>query len=379
MVDLLAITKNLTNELNKNTVGLTFKLFNDTGKFKRAIRKYNQVIDYVNGIVSVSSSDFTKTSDGLLVGTMTARTEFLVRCKDTEEDVSLQVEQMGENNTIETVTEVIQGNESFIESVRTFLDTFSQNNTYTELSDEEGNTFDVSVAYSLAVPGIRQQFAHVGDGITFVLYSYYNFVQNGENSLRYKFILDGVQIPYTRATTRRAPTVESDVYMNTKDGSAKSTVSNTVWGYSLACPTFVGEFSKTVKNYLLNGERNVAHFLDVVMNDVSRIYLVLFGESSLTTQGILNAGQELSFAEAPEDYDLISFPSDFSTYAYTGNATTLTLTFTKETYVLSTVDFEPKKAVLSDGVYTVELAVENGCYLISNNVLGAQIEEVTEL
>lgn len=379
MIDLKTLKDNLENILNENEVGVTFKLFTDTGKYKRAIRKYNQAQDFINGIISVTSSDVTKTNDGFVVATMTTRTEFVVRCKDDEEDVSFKAEVMNDDGDIEDSEVIIQGNESFLSSLRTFFDNFSQENTYTVLKDDNNNTFDVSVAYSFAVPGIRQQMPGIGDAVTFVLYSYYNIIQGGENSQNYKFILDGVQIPYTRATIRRAPTVEADVYIGTEDGSAKTTVSNTVWGYSLACPTFVGEFSETVKNYLLNGERNVAHFLEMIMNDVSKIYLVLFGESSLTAQGILNAGQELSFAEAPLDYDLITFPEKFSVYNYVGETSSIELSFDKETYVISTADFKPKKTVLGGGKYKVELVVENNAYIVCTNKIVDNIGYLTEL
>ena len=86
MIKLTDITENLTNVFNQNPMGLTFKLFTDTGKYKRAIRRYNTVIDYINGIVSVTSSNVTKTNDGFIIGTMTNRIELLVRCKDDEED-----------------------------------------------------------------------------------------------------------------------------------------------------------------------------------------------------------------------------------------------------------------------------------------------------
>ena len=379
MIDLKTLKDNLENALNKNDVGVTFKLFNDTGKYKKATRKYNQEIDYINGINSVTSSDITKTNDGFVVATMTTRTEFLVRCKDEEEDISYKAEYLDEDGDVVEGIERVQGNESYLNNLRAFFDKFTQDNTYTVLVDGDQNIFDVSVAYSLAVPGVRQQVPGVGDAIVFVLYSYYNFIQGGENSSRYKFILDGVQIPYTRATTRRAPTVEADVYMNTRNGSAKTTVSNTVWGYSLSCPTFVGEFSKAVKNFLLNGERNVAHFLETIMCEESKIYLVCFGESSLTAQGILNAGQEISFAEVPDDYDLISFPPSFTTYFYNGELDELSLEFDREAYIFSSANYEPKKAILNRESYKVDISVEKGCYIVSNKKIKVDINDLVEL
>lgn len=308
MVDLVELTKQLEVALNTNMLGVTFKLFTDTGKYKKAQRKYNEQIDYINGIVTNTASDIQKTNDGLIVATMTNRLEFIIRCKDDEEDVTYEAE----NQDGEIVDETLSGNETFLSNLRKFLDEFTQENSYKLMIDAENNMFDVSIAYSLAIPGIRNQQPGVGDSMTYVLYAYYNFVQNGENSLNNKFLLDGVQIPYTLATPRRVPTVEMDVYSDTSDGSAKATISNTVWGLTLNCPSFVSEFSATIKNYLLNGERNVIHVLEQISGEISKIYLVFFGDVSTSYQGILNAGQEISFVEAREDYELVSFPSSYT-------------------------------------------------------------------
>lgn len=373
MIKLTDITENLTNVFNQNPMGLTFKLFTDTGKYKRAIRRYNTAIDYINGIVSVTSSNVTKTNDGLIVGTMTNRIELLVRCKDDEEDIEYKVEKENSDGNVEVGTEMISGNETFLNNFRNYLDDFTKNNTYTTMTDSVGNKYDVSVSFNFAVAGVRQQSPGVGDSITYIMYAYYNFIQDGENSLRYKFILDGNQIPYTVATQRRAPTVEATVFSNTKDGSAKATVSSTVCGYSLSCPSFVSAFSNVIKNYLLNGERNVVHFLEVVMGEVSKVYLVVLGESSVTVQGVLNAGLEISFAEAVDDYDLISFPENFYIY-YSTSSTLKTISFEKDTYIVSTGDYTPQKVLANENV---DLTIGEGQYFICTNNLKEAVQGLT--
>lgn len=364
MISLVDLTKNMENSLNNNAMGLTIKLFCDVGKFKKAIRRYNTVIDYVNGMVANTQSELTKTNDGLIVGTMTNRIELLFKCKDNEEDETRSVET--ENGIIE---EIIEGNERYFENIRTWLDNFCQEQTFSVLTDLENNTFDVSVTYSLAVPGVRNQTPQLGESMTFVIYAYYTFVQNGENSINNKFFLDGNQIPYIVCTVRRVPNVEMDVYANTRDGSAKATVGNTVWGASLNCPSFISAFSNTLKNYLLNGERNVAHILEHVSDNMSKIYIVFLGEGSSTYQGVMNAGKDISFTEAVEDYELVSFPDNYIIYQV-NDAQNCTIKASKPLYVISSVDMKPKKlGEISDGNYTIDLSLENGCYVVSTGEL----------
>lgn len=361
MITVKQLNEKLQSDLNANALGLTFNIFVDTGEYKEAVRRYNTVEEIVNGITSVISSDVQKTNDGIVVATMSLKTDLLFRCKDTEEDVVYNQET--ENGIVE---ERKQGNNSFLESVRNFLDGYSQETSYTLISDEESNEFDVSVALSYSMSSNRTQLPGVGDSIKFTLYSYFNIIQNGDNSLRHQFYLDGERLPYLLATPRRTPTPELDVYANTLDGSAKATISNTVWGLTVKCSSLVGKFSKAIKNFILNGERNVAHILEQRLGDEEKINLVFLGDASTSAQGVLNAGLDVAFAEAVDDYELLSFPKTFYIWQCP-NASLVNITVTKPVYAMSSVDMKPKKAVKTGDTYTLDLTLANGCYIVATD------------
>lgn len=303
MITIQQLTNKIQNGLSGN--GLTFNLFTDTGKFKRALRKFNTITDYINGIVSCTSSEITNTNDGLIVGTMTNRIEIIVRCKDFEEDL------------YQDGNKVAIGNETWIKQVRSVLDGYFSQAQFFNEADDDDNSFNVSVAFSFASTGMRNQVQHLGDSFSFVIYAYYNIVQAGENSRSYEVYLDGERVPYSAITPRRAPTHEQDTY-NNSNGQAKATISNTIWGLSMECPSFISLFSKTIKNYIEKGERNVAHLLRLKLGEEESAHLVFFGECSITAQGVLNAGQYISFMEAITDYDAISFPESLYIYAFDG-------------------------------------------------------------
>ncbi len=304
MITIQQLTERLNTELNSNSNGFVFKLFTDTGKFKKAIKNRNTITDFINGIASVVSSEVVNTNNGTLVGTMTTRTEIIVRCRDNEEDLYRTIiDEQGE----ETQALVKYGNETFMSQIRGVLDGYTAQTQFFPLEDNKNKQYDVSVAFSFASTGLRETKPIVGDSMTFIIYGYYNIIESGENSRNYELWLDGERVPYSAMTPRRAPTQEQDVYADTEDGSVKATISNTVWGLSLECPSFVGEFSTAIKNYISIGERNKAHLLRLNMNGVESAHLVFFGECSTTAKGILNAGQYISFMDAISDYDLISF------------------------------------------------------------------------
>ena len=88
MITLKQLTDELSSALNaQGNPGVTFVLHNDTGEYTKAVRDYNDVKDVINGIVTLTSSEVENTNDGLTIASLTTRTELLVPCRDTEEDI----------------------------------------------------------------------------------------------------------------------------------------------------------------------------------------------------------------------------------------------------------------------------------------------------
>lgn len=326
MVTVKSLIDRLQNELNRNTLGVTFNVYVDTGKYKKAIRNVNDVKDIINGITTVSSSDVSNTNDGLQVATMTLRTELLVKLKETEDGRKQQSllfsEQQNQFNIREELVE--EGNNTYIQSIRDFLDTFCANNEYYQEAIEENEgarTYSVSVAYSLIASGNRQMQSPIGDCYSFVLYGYYYIVEGGENSRSYEAYLDGQRIPFSTVTYRRVPSQEVAVYSGSKSATVKAINSNTVFGVSFNCPSFLDKFNSTIKNYILKGENNVAHILTVIAGEERQDYLVLFGEVDSTASGVMNVGQTITFVEAYEKHGIISPSSNLNVYQATGTGT----------------------------------------------------------
>ena len=315
MIEVKALVDNLQNILNGNSIGVTFRLFTDTGKYRRAQRTENTVTDYINGIVSVTASDISSTNDGMKYGTTTLRTELLVRCRDTEEDVYEDVESEDGEAESELIEE---GNDNYIAAIRAFLDGVFAKQTYTTMTDEAGINFNVSVGYSLAMSGVRNQNPRTGDSYTFVFYAYYNIIQSGENSRLYIAYFDGEQLPYSAMTLRRVPVQEQNVFSGSGDSASRAVNSGTTFGLSLECPAFQTTVNTVVKNYILNGENNTAHFLTVDLNGVLKTFLVTFGEVDSSAINILNASLTLTFVETVNAYGIISFPETYYVYEYTG-------------------------------------------------------------
>lgn len=360
MIGLTDLTQDIQNGLNENANGLTFNLFSDTGKFKRAYKKTNAVTDIINGVVSIVSSETTPNVDGMLISSITSRVEVVIRLKDEEDDIQQSIERDGKIN--EEIVE--NGNTTYIKLVRNALSEFTQDQSV-ETMKAGGKTYTVSKAYNFAETGVRSQRDRTGDSMTFVFYAYFNIIENGQNSHSFVFKLDGQIIPYQQCTVSRTDISDADVYSG--DTGAKATSSGSVFSVSLSVPSFVSFFNTAVSRYILEGEQNVAHILEVsfgkgvknaigavsdvpVEYDLAKIFLVKFSEASNTMQGVLNVGGQITLSEIVDDFDLVSWGSLLSVKTANKSGTLEVWSYAKDTVAIIYDQDTPgyKAALLSE-------------------------------
>lgn len=312
MIELQTLAKDIENKLNKPGQ-FNFNINIDTAQFKSAIRQGNQEIYYVNGLMRSLGSEVSnlissnKDEPGLLYATQSCNLQFLVKLEDIEENIYTE-----DGELIET------GYKTKLEDLRVLLDDlFSKNST--EVITYNNKSFTVSTIYSLVSSGTREMVDGVGDAFTYSVDIFYMYVENGINTRDFIFELDGMVIPYQSVTTYRTPTMDGNVYANTKDGSTKNIASQSTLSISFELPATTDNVTQKMIDYLLDGELNQAHFLKVRINGRDKRYLVAYGENKLIGETVKNLGQNLSLVECPTNYDLISFPENYYIYTMQGD------------------------------------------------------------
>lgn len=366
MISLKEITQDIENGLNAVTSGqpeeydtLYFKLFSDTGRFRRAKKKVNAVTDPVNGVVSLVSSQTTPNADGSLIAMLTCRVELVARLKDEEEDVMQEVENSGEQL-------VEEGNATYVQHIRNAISSFTQSQGFKNVEDSDGQTYTVSVSYNFAETGTRAQRDRTGDSMTFVFYAYYNVIQNGQNSRSYVFRLDGQIIPYQQCTVSRTSISDADVYSG--DASAKVTSSGSVFSVTLAVPVFKSVLNLAIVNeFILGGvsvdaKPNVAHILEVFYGagvenkPLKKSFIVTISEASNTMQGVLNVGGQITLSEIVDDFEIVTFAHVLSkrefkagTYTFITNSPQSLLTYVEDEEGYKFIEVNG-----TDGDYSIE-------------------------
>lgn len=364
MISLKEITQDIENGLNGVTSGqpeeydtLYFKLFSDTGRFRRAKKKVNAVTDPVNGVVSLVSSQTTPNADGSLIAMLTCRVELVARLKDEEEDVMQEVENSGEQL-------VEEGNVTYVQHIRNAISSFTQSQGFKNVEDSDGQTYTVSVSYNFAETGTRAQRDRTGDSMTFVFYAYYNVIQNGQNSRSYVFRLDGQIIPYQQCTVSRTNISDADVYSG--DASAKVTSSGSVFSVTLAVPVFKSTLNLAIVNeFILGGvftdaKPNVAHILEVFYGagvenkPLKKSFIVTISEASNTMQGVLNVGGQITLSEIVDDFEIVTFANVLSKREFKAGTYTFITSTSLLTYVEDEEGYKFIEVNGTDGDYSIE-------------------------
>jgi hypothetical protein len=311
MISLSTLAKRIEDSLNEQgrTTGFKFKIATETGEFKTSVREKNDVYTYVNGLITAGPSnvtDLTSTGGaGLLYATQTCYLRLVVGLEDTEEDY--------------TFGETISGYQSRLDSLRNTLNSVFEHNDYDVIEDGDTN-YAVTTIYSFEQTGTREQLPGLGDCMSFNADIYFMFVENGINSRDINCVIDGVKIPFQSIITFRVPTMEGNVYANTKDGSTKNLVSQTTFSVTIELPAIKDETTESIINYLLKGNTDT-HLLTYEENGIKKDALVMFGEVKASGETIKNIGQTITLMESSDDYDLISFSNKLYIYRAIMNIT----------------------------------------------------------
>lgn len=316
MIELKKLAKRLESQLNDGLTGdISYKLFTDTGTFKKAYRERNSVITYINGIYSNVSSDISNVYDGangFLVGSMTNEVVLVIPCKDDDEDVYAVLHSQNEPQPEPKLVEI--GNNTFISQIRKRLDDIAAKTLYFTETDSENKSYDVSVAFQLADTGIREQLPELGDCFTFSMQAFYNIIESGDNSRKWKIYLDDIILPYSSMSLQRQTTNETTVYAN-KGRSTSTLIVADTFSCGIEIPSLLMGFNSIVKDFLLNGSNGYAHVAKIVAGDTTVYKLVVLSEDTATASGVLNVGLKLQLNETKEAYGLIAFsPSNYIIY-----------------------------------------------------------------
>ena len=301
------IESGLNNLISKNELlnGYIFSVVPDIRQFKRAERTGNNVLSYINCLLT-SEPSANGTSNGL---------ELLV------ENFNLQIIVPTEKirSSLEDVPESVTANGVFVfvESIKAIVNDYFKINkieSYTDASS--GKTYEAGMGYTISRTGDSGNLPIIGEYVPFYVYININLVQNGINSKDVTLEMDGEAVPFQVLTPNRAGEKSIAVYSDNTAAAKTITTSSTI-AFDVALPATTGTVTQQFNKYLLNGTPNLIHFIRFQFgkdSSMSKYYLMGYGDVSTQIQGVKNAGLTLPLVEVGFEPDLFNLPEYMQIY-----------------------------------------------------------------
>lgn len=275
MIDLKSLAEQITSTLNSGLENPLFKIFADTGDFIECVRAQdsNVVEETINGLLTITESEIVPVN-GLSVATQSSRLEFIFPVGDD----ALYIE--------ESVAEVRNHFAKAFENPLVWA--------LTDGDDEEAKTYCVSVVGSIAATGTRGMVQPIGDSMSLVAWFRLAFIENGVNSYNCEVRLDGYKLPFTGFHMSRTAQLQGNAYSDT-NGVSKARKLASSLTFEIQMPQTTDEPQKALMCLL--DDDNATHELWLSISGFVRRYNVVFGDTTLSLEGVENAGIVFYLAE----------------------------------------------------------------------------------
>ncbi len=301
MINIIDVTNYLENKLNTAIANDTsavldngreiyrVKIWLDAGEYKsfdyiKQGKKYgdkdwlspiptNNIVHYINGILSVTESNVEGADTSIL--TFSTTLELLIPLRNLDEETT-QME--------------------LVASIRNIIDNALSIN---EFNAFEG--FNLGINYSLAGTGQRKLNNLVGDCVSLYVYIVFSLVENGVNSTEIIITIDGVNVDSQRKGYSRVATQEADVSNKSQDGSAGVVTSNTVFTLNFDKPVQKTAIDDIFRRYLLNGSNEIYTVTikePAVNGYIETTKQMVISEVTRNTDTTLNASETITMVEA---------------------------------------------------------------------------------
>lgn len=279
MINLDVLKTIIENGLNQvPNSNFVFNLFSETGDYKAPERDRNSVKQYINGILSVSSSEVIPTN-GINVSTLVTKIEFIVPVNDEYTDSA----------------------PILFTEVRNVIAAYFERTNVVNLNDDNTD-YVVGMYAELPTTGEVNIRNGIGESINYTVTIYFSFVENGESSMDYEFYLNGTKIPYTSANISRINSSESGVYNTSTSQDINYIVKNipvsSAFSVTMSIPSLSNNQAvNLIKNALFKGQIEPLT-LKVKENETNYYeYDVFISNNSMALQGVQNAGLQVTFIE----------------------------------------------------------------------------------
>ena len=318
--------ENDLNDILKAKLGnseIQFKIWANAGEYQRPVREGNTIVHNIIGNLRTSTSA-NDANNVLAMGVNGISLEFLVPVLPPKTNAA---------QTAEYLAKIKDSQYPFLELISNVINSYFQTAQSTFIKDESGTEYSVAFQAGTVLPGSVELAVKLGQALPISVFVQVYFIEGGINSKDVKVSVDGQLMPFQAVRLGRASIVERDVY----SGSviSKCLVSSTAFSIDADFPSSNNNpASKTAIDYVLNGEPNTAHFVNVEWGSkVQKLFFMSYNTIQSSATGIAIAGLSASLMEIVSNTYLYNVPRGFQiarfkfTNSINSNGSAVTLSF----------------------------------------------------
>lgn len=301
MITLKRLAEEFEKGLNEQLPNdeIRFKIWAHAGEYKPPLREGNKVAYNIVG--NLTSSTSANDANDLAMGVNGLSLEFSVPLQQPRTNASQTTEELAKINDEQYpfVTYIVNAINGCFQRAKTLV-----------MTDADGVEFTVAYQAGTAVSGTVDLSSLIGNAVSVSVYIEVYFVEGGINSKNLIVYFDNSPVPYIAVRHGRTPVVDGDIYSGKL--VSKNLITSSAFALDLDYPANGDILTKASVDYLLSGEPNVAHFVEVVFGAAGKkLFLMTLNTLQTSAQGISIAGVSASLMEVVENIDAINIPDGY--------------------------------------------------------------------
>lgn len=297
---------------------IKFKIWAEAGEYQKPVREGNTIVHEIVGNLRTSASA-NDANNVLVMGINGLSLDFMI---------PIYPPRTNAKQTEEQLAKIKDGQYPFITLITDVINSYFQEAKADTMTDAQGVVFSVGLQAGTALTGSVALAAKYGNSIPFNVFMNVYFIQGGTNSKDVKLSVDGQLMPFQAVRLGRAAVLERDVYAG--ETASKCFASSTAFSVDADFPSSDNPATVTALSYLLDGEPNTAHFVNVQWGTgIEKLFFMTYNTIQTSATGIAVAGISASLIEIGGNEEIINLPQGFKTIRFTfDNSQAQTLSFT---------------------------------------------------
>lgn len=301
MIELTKLAKIFEDGLNAklNNPEIQFKIWANAGEYQNALRTGNNIYYELHANLRTTTS--SNEANLLVMGVNGLTLDYVV---------PIQQPRTTGAQTAAELQKIKEGQYEFVEYINKAVNSYFQNATAFEMEDGD-KMYSVSMQAGVCTTGVVDMISCVGNVVPGSVFIECYFLEGGLNSRNVVVTVDRKRMPFQNVRIGRANQLMQDVYAG--DTTVRNIATANAFSVDADMPANADNTTKQALDFILNGDPNTVHFVNLQYGDngPAQCNLMMFDSITNNAQGVTFSGLSLSLIQAADKPEYLSVPAAF--------------------------------------------------------------------